>query len=551
MPKIKKKYKSEVDVVCVTPKELEDIVVKEFSSGTFDTITAYKEAMIQENKIKNLIHDSMPFGLERDIVNLEKLYEEDRKDGISFNIDTSISYTNIDNESTYKDSDSIFSHKFSFRSNDTAYANSKRFRCICGSLESDTAGLHCDKCLSYTADRPATRGWIVLKNYKVFNPYFLELFVKYLKKGINKTIFKSDIYSTNNFSYNKDGDRIPRSCKYNILDLQNESTLRDFIEEYANPEDKQIFLNKIQSAMTNKIPVINRDYRHYSVTKKLNGKSNVASHPTNKLYIQIAGAVNAINNFKGKESRKVIVAHLSKVNKSFVDLKDELISVMADSKKADIRAKIGARRPGKSARNVLEGIMNHQIDVCSLPYRYFGVMTIDEHIDLYQKYGLTPEAEHRMRHSHPNKNDKILMTKVLKDLIKLGLNTCIICRSPTIYRESVVSLRIIGLVHDATIHCNEIMISECLHGDKDGDIVSIYLVKKSIRKSLHFALSPKKGFYDPISGFVNGGFELPESVYFICYKALECKPKDKLEEVLLTEDDIPRSYEFDPNLSYE
>lgn len=475
-----RKHKREVSAEFVSSDIIEEIVKRESRSYPFDTAQAYKDAIIQENRIRNLIHDSMPFGLERDIVDLEKLYEEDRRNGRSFNIDTSISYTQIDNESTLKDSDSIFSHKFSFRSNDTAYANSKRFRCICGELELDTAGIQCEKCLSYTADRPATRGWIVLNHYKVFNPYFLELFIKYLRKGINKTNFKADLYSTNDYSYNKDGDRIPRSCKYNILDLQNESVLRNFIEEYVNPDDKQIFLNKINAAMTTKIPVINRDYRHYSVTKKLNGKSNVASHPTNKLYIQISGAVNAINNFKGKESKKVIVAHLSKVNKSFFDLKYELISVMADSKKADIRAKIGSRRLRNSARIVLEGIMNHQIDVCTLPYRYFGVMTIDEHIDIYQKYGLTPEAEHRMRHSHPNEKDRILMTKVLKELTELGLNTCVVCRSPTIYRESVISLRIIGLTNDATIHCNEIVIATCLSGDKDFNYTNLYKIYTTI-----------------------------------------------------------------------
>lgn len=64
-------------------------------------------------------------------------------------------------------------------------------------------------------------------------------------------------------------------------------------------------------------------------------------------------------------------------------------------------------------------------------------------------------------------------------------------------------------------------------------------------------MNPKKGSYDPIQGFYNGGYELPESVYFITYKALEAKPKDKLDDVLLTEDDIPRSYEFDPNLKYD
>ena len=466
MPKINK-LKREVTVDFIPPAELEKYIPGLIGGTPYNTVEAYQQAMLQESQIRAKLHDSLPFGLERDIVNLEKLYEEDRIAGRSFNIDTSISYTQIDNESTLKDSDSIFSHKFSFRSNDTAYANSKRFRCICGALETDTAGLRCDKCMSYTADRPATRGWIVLKHFKVFNPYFLELFIKYLRKGINKTNFRNDLYSTNDFAYNKDGDKIPRSCKYNILDLQDESVLRDFIEEYINPDDKQVFLNKIQTAMTTKIPVINRDYRHYSVTKKLNGKSNVASHPTNKLYIQISGAVNAINNFKGKESKKVIVAHLAKVNKSFFDLKDELISVMADSKKADIRAKIGSRRLRNSARIVLEGIMNHQVDVCTIPFRYFGVMTIDEHLDIYQKYGLTPEAEHRMRHSHPNENDKIMMTKVLKELTRLGLNTCVVCRSPTIYRESVVSVRIIGLTDDATVRCNEILISQCLSGDKD------------------------------------------------------------------------------------
>lgn len=436
----------------------------------FNTVEAFKRAVRTENRLRQKIHDAMPFGLERDIVNLEELYETDRNEGKGFVIDTSISYTQIDNESLLIDSDSIFSHKFSLRSNDTTYAMSKRFRCGCGKLESDTAGIMCPYCGEYTKDRPATRGWIVLNNFKVFNPYYLELLIKYLKKGINKTAFKADLYSFKEFALNKEGDKIPRTCKYNILDLQNPTNLKDFIEEYVRPEDKNSFLTKLSSAMTNKIPVINRDYRHYSITKKLNGKNSVASHPTNKLYIQIANAVNSLNRFSGKESKAVVVEHLSKVNKNFFDLKEELISVMADSKKADIRAKIGSRRLRNSARIVLEGLMTPHTDECTIPYRYFGTMTIDEHMEIYFKYGLTPEAEFRIRHSHPNENDKMLMIKVLNELKEKMINVCVVSRSPTIYRESIVALRIIGLSNDATVRLNEVTISYCLSGDKDKSI---------------------------------------------------------------------------------
>lgn len=83
-----------------------------------------------------------------------------------------------------------------------------------------------------------------------------------------------------------------------------------------------------------------------------------------------------------------------------------------------------------------------------------------------------------------------------------------------------------------------------------GDIICVLLPPESIRRQILFALSPKKGIYDPITGFVVDSFENPESVYFLTYKLLEAKPKE-IDDVLITEDDIPRSYEFDPSIKYD
>lgn len=424
----------------------------------YNVFNLYERACTIESYLDKYLGKHMKFGLTRTIINLEELKKSDFEKGIGLEIDTDINYSLLDQEALVN-TDSIYSYKFSYKSSDTSYAAQRHYRCLCGEIESDVAGIKCDKCLTYTTDRYATRGWITIKNFRVFNPYWLYLFIKNTKlKGVSNSAFEASIFQKVGATKN--------GSIYNILDLQDRDKLREWIQLYCNPETVQYFIDTIDSAMTNSIPVINRDFRHFQMAKSLSGPT-IKTHPVNRLYILIASHTNKLNSFKGNESATMLLTYLDKINNSYKVIHTTLIEQLSDDKKADIRERLGGRRCSNAGRIILEGTQQPQIDACTLSYEFFGEFTLEYHLDTYIRLGLTPEAEHRLRCNIPNKDDFLLMTRVLEELRKENLNTIIVSRPPGIFRQSTVSLRIVGLTRDSVIRLNEICIAECLHGDKD------------------------------------------------------------------------------------
>lgn len=59
-----------------------------------------------------------------------------------------------------------------------------------------------------------------------------------------------------------------------------------------------------------------------------------------------------------------------------------------------------------------------------------------------------------------------------------------------------------------------------------GDAIAIMMLPEEIRVQLAFAFSPKKAIYNPITGFVNKGIELEESVYLLTYKLMGVLPNN-------------------------
>ncbi len=59
-----------------------------------------------------------------------------------------------------------------------------------------------------------------------------------------------------------------------------------------------------------------------------------------------------------------------------------------------------------------------------------------------------------------------------------------------------------------------------------GDAIAIMMLPEEIRAQLAFAFSPKKAIYNPITGFVNKGIELEESVYLLTYKLMGVLPNN-------------------------
>jgi len=102
---------------------------------------------------------------------------------IGFDIDTSVSYnikTLIDIDSMV-DSMGIYSYLFGPRDDDPKSVEQKRFVCSCGKTVSSRSGIICPYCKGETVLVEKIRGWIKLK-YRIFNPYWFDVFLKHLRK---------------------------------------------------------------------------------------------------------------------------------------------------------------------------------------------------------------------------------------------------------------------------------------------------------------------------------------------------------------------------------
>ena len=464
----------------------------------------YDYALPSENKLSS--KKKARFRLTRETINLEELYKTDAMKGRKFDIDTSIDYRDLDNESKFIDSDSIHSYKFSIRNNDTPYAKMNRFSCSCGQLSTPQAGVECQKCKTYTYSKIAIRGWITLKNFKVFNPDYFSLILENRNKKVSKEVLKRELFQVKN-------QKRESVLGINILDLQEKSKLAEFIKEYTNPKHTPFFLKNIDKALTSKIPVLNKNFRNYYGHRKLNGTVDVTSHPLNSKYITISKKAHYLNSLRGSESSISILSNLHAINETFLKIYGEIQATLGKDKEADLRDRVGGIRLGSSSRLVLEGALNCKPDELIIPYAFFGQTTLAHHRDLYEEYGLTLESEFRLLHNIPNRTDCIMMRKVLNRLTEESLNVAQVYRPPVIYPESNIALKIKGLSHDLVVKMNEITISACLHGDKDGDVISLFIPNPTIRPQLLFALSPNKKIYNPIMGEIEGSYELVESQY--------------------------------------
>ncbi len=444
-------------------------------------ISWYKLATTKEKQLYDAKKSELQYGLSKRPINLEDLFRKDLEDGKGFIIDDTIKYDNLSDFSSLVDSDSIFSYKMGMRMNDTQYAQSKRFRCKCGHLQLEEAGVLCPVCSTYTTNIDAVRGWFVLKNHKVFNPdYFILLFAN-IRKNINKEKLKSELFSLKVFNKK---NPTPRYTNLTLLDLQDKKNLKDFINTFVIDTSKNYFLEHIDSALTSKIPVISKDFRHYSIQPSLNGEPEVKLHVLNSLYIRISKRVFSLNNFTGLETIATSLKNLSTITNVLLDIHANLQDTLGSGKESDIRNKLAGRRVKNSARLIMEGLTHHRMDVGTLPYMRFGEITIYQHKDLYIKYGLNPDSEYRILHNHPNKSDRIMMNKVFLELKQKSLNTFLVLRAPVIYKESICVLELIGLTNDDVFRANEFVINDMLSGDKDFAISVGYFINHNFNKQI-------------------------------------------------------------------
>lgn len=491
----------------------------------YDREEMFKSALEQERKNKASQH--VRFVLTRKVISWNKLYDKDMSSGKGFLLDTSVDYNQISDENYMIESNSIMSYKFGIRSNDPKTVQAKRFRCACGNIEGPCAGVRCPICDTETTNRYAIRGWWTLNKYKIFNPDWFSMFITNLRTKARAQVM-SNLYSNN-----KDRDG------FNILDLQNKETLIQFVNYYMQDDNvKEFFLANIDCAMSDKIPCISKDYRYYSVVNRMGSKPSVNNHPLNKLYFIINNSVRDLNRMTNRESAATVCRHLSRINNNLLEVYEQNKYTLGGTKESYIRGKVAGRRKRSSGRMVVEALLHPRLDVCTLPYAYFGEFFLDYHRDLFIKHGLTAESENRMRGNYPTTEDKLIMIKVLADLKKNHTNTLFAYRAPALYKGSMVSLEILGLTNSNVFKINDTTLDAALHGDKDGDILGVYVLPPSIRQTLFFAFNPKRLTHDFISGKYNGSVALVESYNYLMYEVLN--DQEDHSNDIVSEDEMKR-----------
>lgn len=439
-------------------------IPKKFKNNITSVMTDIEKIMERALKTEkdNERNTKMRWRVTKTVQNWDELRRLDKELGRCFDADT-MSYKNPEDEQIFIASNSIYSYRFGIRSNDSKLVASKRFRCpTCGEFESGMAGEICPYCGSETVYTYDVRGYFKLNGYKVFNPHWLNLFLSNLNKTTNKKVLTQAL-----FHYVSKKKKIAP----NILDLQDKEVLKEWIKTYAHPNYVKTFLDDIDAAMSEYIPIMSKDFRYYSVSYRMDGKATVNTHTLNRFYIIINNNVEDINKMASKEqyaTPTALINALSNISNRLLDILAECTKMLGDGKESMIRGKIGGRRKGHSGRLVVEGLKHPRVDACTIPYTYFGEWFIDYHRELFVKHGMDPHGEVRMKNNFPNRKDRIVMAKVLQDLKEQNLNYLLIYRAPCIYIGSIISVEIIGLTHgDDTIRINDTSLDFCLHGDKN------------------------------------------------------------------------------------
>lgn len=526
--------------------------------------TIYNDSELFFKTVSKAIHDrkqidedvAVSFGLMHDLVNFENQYRTDMRTKDGFEIDTSVVYDPLYDEVAFLTSKSIHSYKFGISSKDSDEVQIKRYSCECGELESPIAGLVCNKCGTTTDLRVCKRGWFDLGNYKVLNPQFFFQLASSMTSA-NAQRLLDDLFNYSHKVKNKDEKKDKeRKEIINIFDLQDRDVLIKWICDNIAESKRDYFLANIDSAMSSKLPVMSKDFRPFRVIYNLNGEPSIESHELNQKYRLINDKLrmlkskedNIDNLFSQGYSRRRYKAKyeifrlLEGIQRLIFNIHEITIDGMTD-KKDEIRLRFGSTKLPYSSRNVMESYLGVYSDEIILPYNIFGENIIGYYRDYLDKYGITPESINRILSNAPNEADKEMLDKVLEDMSRDNVNYCFGYRPPSIGKRSAVGLRIIGLTESEVVKLTEITIDVCLKGDKDGDTFTNFILERAFNAIIYFAHHPSAMTWNPMTGLAEK-YELPESLYLICYDLLGKYDKNKEYLIRGKKKDLDKIYHF-------
>ena len=481
---------------------------------------------ISKERDKALGDVTLEFSLASRCIDLEAKYREDIDTSTGFKLDHTFSYgPETRDMMDLLEGDSIYSYKFGVRSSDPEAILQKRCRCECGHTTSLSMNVFCVECNTFTDTRPYQRGWLILENdYKIFNPFYLNILIEALipavrgktpaansklRKEDRVPMFKDTLYYI---------DKIT-GFRYDMHSLTDKEVLLEFIDKYTKPDARrEHLLDKINIATTRAIPVCSKNFRHHIQSKSFGDIVEVETHKMNIEYQNISHSVKRLNDNLSMPAKK-IRDELTAINKKFRNVLELIYDTCFKDKEADVRDKIYGRRTKNSGRSLLESTQLLSGSQCTIGYAMFGVMFIDEMYDYLIKLGMSPKMERQIRLGKPGPSARVLLNKVL-DILKKTYNNYILAkRSPVIYLSSIQAFELVALTKENIIRCSPFAIAK-FKGDKDGDILAIFVLPPAIRLGVFLALSTRMTSIDRKTiEFVD--YDLVDASYIMTYKMLD------------------------------
>ncbi len=482
-----------------------------------------------------LVNNQIKYRLTRLMVNLKDLFKKDMSSKNGFIINTSINYDLTDYDKTIM-SDGIMSYKFGVKDKDPTIVQEIKFTCECGFIKSPIQGITCDICSTKTSERVYTRGWMELpKDVYILNPDFLNLVRLNLTKATgkrNKRPTKALINNVlkgllkgNNTTIYKDQFILVQLAK-----PENKGLLKDFINEFVEPSMAKKLIKNFGSLTTNKIPIMSKDLRNYSVRGGKIGEVKIDSHPLNGIYIDISKSIDTLkhnHSFDDVDTNKILLSIQNKLDECYTIV----MKAVGDGKNSEIREFFGGKRKSNSGRLVLEAHPLPIANSCMMSYIIFGKISVDLYREIYLIFGLTPIAEFRMKSFIPNKQDKVLMNKVLNHLKDINANYIKGVRPPAIYSTSSLGFEIIALINDNVFRIDEISFN-AIHGDKDGDNISLFMLSIVIAMVVGWSLHYSRLMYDPFRGEARSELQHVESNYFNNYLMFNSENKQDTIKII-------------------
>lgn len=444
------------------------------------------------------------------ILNLDDEYEKDIKNGLGFIIDTPVSVTK---KELIRNPKGIYSSLFGGDISDVAEAQ-KRYSCSCGeSVGKFKLGSICPKChqpVVFHDDELQRTGYMKLNEpYCIINPRMFEFIKSVIKSKRLDEILKFDKQLNEHGMIIDDYiDKKNKNPYANIGMIEFRNHFDEIIDTLGDKKKADIikFLHENKNLVfSHYIPVLTLLLRPVVLI----GNSTFNYDPINKFYSEMISAVYYINNNKDDSETYNNLPILYELQKSYIELSNEIIIQKLNGKKHAIRSFILGSRINFSARHVLTGNTDSvRLDGIVIPYMTFVTLYKYHIMNIYKRlYNVTiNELEDRWYTLVMNQDPSIMnIIDILIHKTPGGLKVYN-NRNPTIAYGSTTCQTIIGInedIHDLT-ESLPLSILKLMNADFDGDTLNaVPIIEKSMADKFDEAFSPERMVIDPSTGKFN------------------------------------------------